>query len=72
MHVGVDGKQTFRLGVENEPALQQKNLHARFGISLAIYRGQKASPWETPKKSEKGFPGPLGPGDKKDLKQSRK
>ena len=34
-------------------------LQAGVGVSLAIYRGQKASPWKTPKKSKKGFLGPL-------------
>ena len=47
-------------------------LTKRVGISLAIYRGQKASPWETPKKVGKGVPGPLGPRVKKGSKKSRK
>ena len=33
-------------------------------------QGSKRPPWETPKKSEKGFPGPLGPGVKQGSNKS--
>ena len=47
--------------------------NGNIGISLAIYRGQKASPWKTLKKSEKGFPGPRRPrGQKKRLEKESK
>ena len=42
---------------------------ARIATSLAFYSSQKGLFLETPKKSEMGFPGPLGPGSKK-LKKS--
>ena len=38
--------------------------------SLASYRGQKASPWRTPKR--RGFQGPVGPGIRKAQKNSKK
>ena len=43
--------------------------YVKFGTSLAFYG---ALPRKLPKKTEKGFPGPLGPEAEKTRKKSRK